>query len=76
MTQSRHRPVLYSEEGSSRVYFYTRSLTPTYISSQLLVRTEDTSTRVVISSSPDTDSREGGKRQSERDEERGLEEYR
>lgn len=45
VTVSGHRPVLHrEEEGSSRVYFYTRSLTPTYISSQLLVRTEDTST--------------------------------
>lgn len=48
VTRSRHTLVLCTEEGSSnsrsRVYFYTRSLTPPYISSQLLVRTEDMST--------------------------------
>lgn len=60
MTPSRHRRVLCSEEGSSRVYFYTRSLTPTYISSQLLVRTEDASTRVAIISGADMDSWDGG----------------
>lgn len=68
VTPSRHRPVLSSEEGSSRVYFYTRSLTPTYISSQLLVRTEDTSTWVVIISSPDMDSWDGGRGKMRRGE--------
>ena len=72
VTPSRHRPVLCSEEGSSRVYFYTRSLTPTYISSQLLVRTEDTSTWVVIISGPRHGQLGWRKRRGEREKHREM----
>lgn len=46
---------------SIRVYFYTRSLTPLCISSQLVVRTEDMSTWVAITGKPDLDSWDGGR---------------